>query len=239
MLLTEFILNYLKNLEANCSDKTEFISQDKNSMSLNLTQESCLTISEKGIFLNEKNLLSKIIPSKSKQISQYIDQNKFQEFCSKLKLSAVNHLGIAYSSTDLKQEIQNYQNLLSNTDLKLYEENATSPYNRWLFIGNSGNWENPLFELVLNQSQTPRFDAWTPHFQIDFDTQNTYQELEELSKKFLSKNFFTWKLNVENYGVVLAMGQLANLNGTKIYLGLRTNLGDKKYHRQEMLTEIL
>ena len=42
-------------------------------------------------------------------------------------------------------------------------------------------------------------------------------------------DFIQWKLDIPNYGVVLEMGMLGSVRGTKIYLGVSTNLRNTKY----------
>jgi hypothetical protein len=119
--------------------------------------------------------------------------------------------------------------------LGLFEEKSGSKISKWLFIGDTENWENPLFELVLNSKITPSLKAWIPHFQIDLDTNLSTEELETLVQKHFGYKFFSWKLNIPNYGVVLAMGMLEEINGMKVYLGLGTNLRNTKYHRENIL----
>jgi len=64
------------------------------------------------------------------------------------------------------------------------------------------------------------------------------QELELILSKCFGKNFVSWKLNIPNYGVVLEMGCLGSVDGTKIYLGIGTNLRNTKFHREEILKKI-
>ncbi len=62
--------------------------------------------------------------------------------------------------------------------------------------------------------------------------------MKKATTKYLKPNFFDFELNIPNHGVVLAMGQLGNINGTKIYLGIGTNLRGTEYHRKNFFNEI-
>jgi hypothetical protein len=66
----------------------------------------------------------------------------------------------------------------------------------------------------------------------------TIEELEKLTNKYIKPKFIDWKLDVEGWGVALGMGQIGNIYGTRIYLGLGTKVRDTKMHREEILKEI-
>lgn len=124
------------------------------------------------------------------------------------------------------------------TDFKLLEEKSTVKNQRWFFLGNLNSWEYPLLEIVLTESKEELTNDWVPHFQIDIDTNHSFDKLSSLTTKYLSTDFISWELDIPNYGIVLTMGSLGSINGTKIYLGLGTNLRDTKMHRNELLTEV-
>jgi len=53
------------------------------------------------------------------------------------------------------------------------------------------------------------YKDWLPAFQVDIDTSLTMNELEDLTDQhFLEKDFGKWKLDIPDYGVVLAMAIL-------------------------------
>jgi len=237
--LTQNIIQFLQILQDNCANKTDSLQFSEKSAKLLLNQIPLITIDENYISLfSNTNLQEKITLNSALQKSQYIDFKKFEEFCSQLDLVKVNHLGISYSCPNIDEEIKFYKTILKDTKFKLYEETSGNPYNRWFFIGNTKHWEDPMFELVLSESKSTKLDDWTPHFQIDFDTYNSYNDLKKYSNKYLGEEFFSWTLTEKEYGTILAMGKLAEINGTKIYLGLRTNLRDNRYHKLKILKEI-
>jgi len=158
-------------------------------------------------------------------------------FYPKKNCTSKGNLG-SYACPNINKELDYFKKFLIGTDFKLYEEKSDNPAQRWFFIGNLENWEHPLFELVMTEHKKSITTEWIPHFQIDIDSTQSINELKKLTDKYLKPDFFSWELNIPNCGVVLAMGQLGNISGTKIYLGIGTNRRDTEYHRKNILIEI-
>ena len=91
---------------------------------------------------------------------------------------------------------------------------------------------------MLTEGEDSLSTDWIPHFQIDIDTNQSIEELKKATAKYLNPNFFGWELDIPNHGVVLAMGQLGNIYGSKIYLGVGTNLRETENHRKNILVEV-
>lgn len=230
------ILSVLKNLQNNEVDK--FLSQkNSSSFAIQIKDEQLTEINEESISMAGADVTARIFPACNSNVSDSISVESIKNFFTELKDSLVrlNHLGISYSCTSIENELVEIKKLLRGTSFKLYEEPADSADQRWFFVGNLESWENPLFEIVLTESKTPLCTEWIPHFQIDLDTRLDIEELEFLTRNHFNKDFVDWKLDIPNYGVVLAMGQLSNNNGTKIYLGLGTDKRNTKLHREEIL----
>jgi len=87
-----------------------------------------------------------------------------------------------------------------------------------------------MCELVLNRRSSK--DFWRPHFQIDVDTTLQRSEVLDIAKKYLGMDFIRWELNIPNYGVVLMMGVLENIGGSKIVLGIGTKLRNTEHLRK-------
>ena len=120
----------------------------------------------------------------------------------------------------------------------LYSEPSNDKKTFWAFLGNTQIKKSeilPMFEVVLFQTNNTKPTSWRPHIQIDYDTNNTYEELAMLSHKYFKKNIFTWKLNIPNYGIVLAMGCVGVIGDVKIMLGCGTHLRDTYYHRKNLI----
>ncbi len=230
------ILSELKSLQNREIDKFLF-KKNSRSFILQINDESLVEIQEDSILVVGGNATTNILPMHTSSMSDCVEAGCIQNFFSALGSSIIrlNHLGINYSCSSIEHEIVVIKKLLHNTNFKLYEESSGFTHQRWFFIGSLESWENPLFEIVLTESQSPLCTKWTPHFQIDLDTKLHIEELEFLTNKHLKEGFIDWKLDVPNYGVVLGMGQLSNIYGTKVYLGLGTGKRNTKFHREEIL----
>ncbi len=192
-------------------------------------------INHKDILLAQKlSLLSKIQTTNTK--TDILASNKVRDFLKVIepKFVRLNHVGISYFCNDLQEELKVYKNALLGTGLRIYQEQSESVNEKWLFIGDTNDWEAPLCEIVLNFSQTDYYKEWVPAFQVDIDTTFTMQELEDIAIRHCGDNFWKWKLDVPDYGVILAMAILGEINGTKITLGVGTNLRNTKGHRVSM-----
>lgn len=216
-----------------------FLSLSNKSTSLHLDDESLVDINEKSILLlGKEDISQRILPVPQRKVSSCINLDKLEKFCSKIDIVRLNHLGISYGISDIGKELDHLKSLLDKTTFRLYEEKSDNPNQRWFFIGKKENWEYPLFELVLTQGKDKFSTDWIPHFQIDIDTNQSIEELEALADEHFGRNFFGWKLNIPDHGVVLTMGKLANIDGTKIYLGMGTNRRGTEYHRKHILMEV-
>ena len=226
-------LNCLHNIEVG-----KFLyCKNSGSFAVRIKDEVLVEISNNSIVLAGVDVIAKILPTCKSNISDSIDTEKIENFFTDIKdfLVRLNHLGVSYSCVNIEAEISEIKRRLNKSNFHLYEEPADSPNQRWFFVGDLKNWENPCFELVLTESKKPLFTKWIPHFHIDLDTSLGINELDSLTRKHFKKDFLEWKLDIPNYGVVLAMGKLSNVNGAKVYLGLGTDIRNTKYLREEIL----
>ena len=230
------ILSELKSLQNFQVDKFLF-QENSDFFGLSIANETLVEIKEESILVVGNDVTKKVFSILSPSFSDVIENNQIKTFLIALKesLIRINHLGISYSCVNIEKEIVEIKKSLFGTSFKLYEEPTDSADQRWFFVGNLENWENPLFEIVLTESEAKLCTQWIPHFQIDLDTNLGIKELESLTDKYLKTNFFDWKLDIPNYGVVMAMGELLNINGIKIFLGLGTDIRGTKKHREEIL----
>jgi hypothetical protein len=218
--------SYLKVFE----DKAEiFVSEDK----------KLVEITQSTISLGNNIDLFKKLRSKENNINS-IDEVKLTNFLTTLKPNIIrlNHVGISYFCEDPKTEIEKYKEVLTDTDLKIYQEQSESKDEQWFFVGNTSNFEAPLCEIVLNSAINDWYKDWLPAFQVDVDTSLTIAQLERMADKYFGQGFWKWKLDIPDYGVVLAMAILGEINGVKITFGVGTNLRDIKSHR-ELMKELI
>lgn len=227
------IVNDLQNHEV---DKFLY-RKNSSSFEVRVNNEQLVEINDDSILLVGSDITAKILPVCRKSISDSISNENIESFFGELKnsLLRLNHFGISYSCISIEDERKEIKKILHGTHFKLYEEPAESASQKWYFVGNLDNWENPLFEIVLSESKTPLCTEWVPHFQIDLDSGLKFEELKILTEKYLKKDFIDWVLDIPNYGVVLAMGKLSNIDETKIYLSVSTDKRDTKFHREEIL----
>jgi len=234
------ILSLIKNLNISPSDR--FLHSDnEKKIIFQIDNNPLVEINEESIsLLGNHDIEKRILPEKPSSHHTSFDRSNLDNFFSDLgvKTTLFNHVGISYVCSNFDVELSKLQDVIKGSIYKLYEEDSGDPNQRWFFIGNRDEWQYPLFELVVTKSDQPIVNQLIPHFQIDLDTSFSMSELEELTAKYLKDNFFNWKLDIPNYGVVLAMGELANINDTKIYLGLGTNLRDTYRQRTVLLKEV-
>ncbi|MEI8061502.1 MAG: hypothetical protein WCG99_04425 [Candidatus Berkelbacteria bacterium] len=198
-----------------------------------------LELDGKSIKLCGSDVIHKIVAKRSK-FSKPLVEESWRNFIKELGSSFVslNHLGINYACENFEQEISYYKQLISGSGLSIYEELSGEQNVRWLFIGDTSNWQNQLFEVVLTEDQINLENDWRPHFQIDIDTNLDESSLDKLLTKYFGPDFTQWKMTIPDYGTVLSMGMLASIEGTKIYLGTGTSLRNTKYHREQELKRI-
>ncbi|MFZ6035173.1 MAG: hypothetical protein ACOYUB_03425 [Patescibacteria group bacterium] len=133
----------------------------------------------------------------------------------------LNHMGFGYKTADIEAEIDKYRKQLPKGFDLVEEDSGDKLNNRWFFI--KPNDKNlPKIELILYSSN--KYNDFYPQFQMDIDTDMTYEELKNTTSQIIGQDFFFWTYDVPNYGVVMAMGKIGKIKGVNILLGLGTNL---------------
>lgn len=167
-------------------------------------------------------------------------QDKFVGFLGAIsgRLVRLNHLGVSYFPEDVDAEAQKIKHSVGKTPFSLYEEESGEPTQRWLFAGDTVNWEDPLFEMVLDREGLEGGDFWVPHVQIDIDTSLTLTEIRKITEQFLGEGFIRWEHARPDGGVDLVMGIFGQVNGSKIALGIGTDLrGTEPWYTEMKLLE--
>ncbi len=215
--------------------KSNFTDTSLDSLSIKIEKGVLVSITPQEILLSNKiNLLDKIKADTNK--TDILASEKVQAFLEEIQTSLIrlNHAGISYFCKNPREEIARYGEALQTSGLKIYQEQSESKYEKWYFIGNKTNYETPLCEIVLNSATNDWFKDWVPAFQIDIDTNLSMEELEKISEKHFGKNFWNWKIDIPDYGIVLAVAILGEINGIKVTFGVGTNLRKIKDHRESM-----
>ncbi|MDO8528767.1 MAG: hypothetical protein Q7S06_02655 [Nanoarchaeota archaeon] len=230
------ILKRLKELDNENINKHLLVNEGSTTFKIN--QSEFLKINENNLLMNGKNIEEKILVKKPKNLNKI---NQFNQFIDEISDSIVrlNHIGINYSCRNIKDELKEYKKLIDKSNYKIYEEDSGNKNQRWFFIADLSNWQYPMFEIVLKETKTNSVNTWVPHFQIDIDTKLDFETLRKIANSKFKNEFFEWKLDIPNHGIVLAMGFISNIKGTKICLGVGTNLRDTKYqHSLNNLKEV-
>jgi hypothetical protein len=245
MTVTKSVIEVLGLLrKLNNKKINKYLEINKDYAKIKLEDSILCEINSDSITLDENfDVLNKI--TVDGEYDQKIESKQIVNFIKNISNSIIrlNHVGIAYFCTDIEKEINFYKKMLKNSKIKIYEEDSGDKRERWLFLGNlKDDWESPLFEVVLLDNSLiggkGKFvHKLAPHFQIDLDTNFSFEELKKFIVKYLGPDFIDWKLDFLE-GTVLVMGSLSSINGTKIRLGLATKLRNTKYHRKNILKEI-
>lgn len=203
----------IKSSQTKISDKEILIlSNNKNYFRIN----------NSSIILFDLNILNKLYRNDSS-----LDWNKFHEFLKFIKainnnIVKLNHLGFGYRVSDINEELKKYQRLLPD-GFHIFEERSDDlANNRWFFVKHNTNKLIPKIELIFYQ--TDKYKDYYPQFQIDIDTDLSYDVLKDYANKYLGKDFFFWNFDIPNYGIVMGMGKIGIINGINILVGLGTNL---------------
>lgn len=226
-------------VDLNNPNMNKFLFRVDDRIELNIDSRLLFSVSRAASSFAGEDMSKTIQPKTKIATIKEIDTIDIQDFLHAIKESIIrlNHIGIGYKCLDTDQEIIKLERLLKGTGFKLYEEPTHLKKKRWLFIGDTSDWRSPLFEVVLNECQDTTVTDWFPHFHIDFDTDLSAKELEELAREYLASNFFTFKLDIKDIGLVLLMGRLSRVDTVNFYLGCGTSLRETKWQRLESLKE--
>lgn len=205
-------------------------------IAINTKSKNLITVTGNDIVIAGKSFQDRLVKSSTLPTTPGINQ-RLDSFLNALSenLIRLNHVGISYFCDDVEEEIQSLDNLSKSAQIPLYEEHSSEPDEKWIFMGNTNNWQDPMVEFVLNNNANSAVISWKPAFQIDIDTTLTLEQIKALTDKHLGKGFAQWQLDIPDYGTVLTMGLLGNVGNAKIALGIGTNLrGTEDYRKNEL-----
>lgn len=174
--------------------------------------------SETKVF--EIDILSKIQNDNGKDWEVF---DKYFSFIDRIKSHIVklNHMGFGYKTQDVESELDMYRKQMGREFDLVEEDSGDKDNNRWFFIKPKDR-SIPKIELILYP--TDKYKDYCPQFQMDMDTDLSYEEIEKTVVEIFGRNIFFWKYDIPGYGVVMAMGKVGEINGVKILFGVGTNL---------------
>jgi hypothetical protein len=155
------------------------------------------------------------------------DWNFFKEYFSfinqiKKNIIKLNHLGFGYPITNFDLELEAFKQKFPPGFELVEEDSGEAETNRWFFIKHKTDSLVTKIELVLHLND--KYQEYYPQFQLDIDTNLSFAAITNITDALFGKDFFFWKYNIPNYGVVMAMAKIGQINGIKILLGIGTNL---------------
>ena len=186
--LNRKVLHLLGNLEPVLTKKGNSPLRIANDTTTILNGDMTLaTLSPSSIHVLGENFEDRILDQTAEKKST-LDDDKFTNFLDVIgdRIVRLNHIGISYFTDDLAQEAARLRDLAHTQNIPLYREPSTDQEQNWLFLGDADNWEDPLFEFVLN---TPTATINKPHIQIDLDTTLSLEEIQEITAHYLREGF--------------------------------------------------
>jgi hypothetical protein len=201
-----------------------------------------VTITDSNIITPIGDVSPILFAHKSKLENQLVDLSLLQNLIIAMdtnnSIVRLNHIGFGYRVKSQQQERLRLIALAQKTDVFLYEEESND-FGLWLFLGNTGVWENPLIEFVpVEKVDDPDIDYYLPHIQIDIDTTLTAVEIEKIIKTIFGDAIKPYHVAVINGITYIVRNRLGVVDGVNIFLDLATNSRNVKYHRQNILKKI-
>lgn len=201
---------------------------------LKIPNNKCITFQKNKVLVGGYDTTDHIFPPELKTTKlDNFDLDKIANFIKELKIIRVNHTGMGYNVADIDEEMKRLSKVVK-CNLYRDPESDNKSTQRWLFAGDKNKLDQ-MYEFVLYKSKSNKPSVWKPHFQIDYDTPKTEEEIIALSNKYFGRNIFSWKMSEKGYGTLLLMGTVCKIGDTKIILGIGTNLRNPKIHRKTMI----
>jgi len=227
----------MKNIYQTLQEVFRLVSASKN-----LDFGNCpVTVNDSQIFTPIADVTPILFAQKSKLENSIVDlsllKNLIEFLDANNSIVRLNHVGFGYRVKSQQTERQRLISLAQKTDQFLYEEESND-FGLWLFLGNTGVWENPLIEFVPVEKDDPQIDYYLPHIQIDIDTTLTTEEIERIVKEIFHNTIKPYHIAVINGITYVVRNHLGVIDGVNIFLDLATNSRNVQYHRQNILKKI-
>jgi hypothetical protein len=150
-----------------------------------------------------------------------------------------NHLGFYYEVDSFEGETSRLLNETERTQWYLYEEKSNYKEEKWLFMGDTTNWEDPMIEFALTQQ---RKDMWrkyqVPQIQIDINTKLDGFFIEKTAREVFENQVEPFHPIVNNGRPVMTKIWLGTAGGVNIFLDFGTDMRQPKWHRVRLLRKI-
>ena len=140
-----------------------------------------------------------LFKQKNRNKDELIDLGQLKDFVNYISTSdlivRLNHIGFGYLADDKQLEKQRLIKSVQETNFYLYEEESND-FGLWLFMGNTGKWQNPLIEFVPVEKSDENYDEYLPHIQIDIDTKYRSEQIDDLVIKYFDDKVKSYHIAV-------------------------------------------
>ncbi len=178
---------------------------------------------------------------KSRINDEIIDLGQLKNLIDHIRASdsivRLNHIGFGYLVDDKQLEKQRLIKSVQKTNFYLYEEESND-FGLWLFMGDTGKWQNPLIEFVSVEKSNENYDEYLPHIQIDIDTKYSSVQIDDLIVKYFDNKVKSYHIAVIDGKTYIIRVKIGSIDGINIFLDLATNSRNVKKHRKEFLKKI-
>lgn len=198
------------------------------------TIESGITSLTDSIFMKGRSNLS----------DTFVSMDDIGTFVQLLRshIKRLDHIGFCYTVSSQEDERKRILREVSKTNWHMYEMESVD-LEKWYFIGNKNNWQDPMIELlpvVLPTTLSKDIAYWMPHIQIDINTDMSAEEIVRMSKDVFGDTrkpilYTDHKWGTGTHCVRIWLGVVSGVN---IQLDLSTNVRNLEWVRKNMLVEI-
>jgi len=182
-----------------------------------------------------------LFKQKNRNKDELIDLGQLKDFVNYISTSdlivRLNHIGFGYLADDKQLEKQRLIKSVQETNFYLYEEESND-FGLWLFMGDTGKWQNPLVEFVPVEKSYENYDEYLPHIQIDIDTKYSSVQIDDLIVKYFDNKVKSYHIAVIDGIAYIVRVKIGSIDGVNIFLDLATNSRNVKKHREEFLKKI-
>ncbi len=175
--------------------------------------------------------------------NEFVDLEKLKQLFAYLSetdsIIGLNHIGFCYKVMSQAEERERIKNEIAKTDWHLYEMDSNDE-GLWLFMGNKGNWQDPLIELLpVEKTDDKWVNYWLPHIQIDIDTKLSHHEIEEKIISIFDRKIVPFRSCVIEGVVYGVRARLGIVSGVNIALDFATKERKIQYSREHLLKVIV
>lgn len=202
-----------------------------------------LDISQSDIVASGVSLNDKLSQNLSPLSDDFVQDDQLKKLFNYLFFNnlfqRLNHLGVCYLVSSIEEEKEKLSNEIKESGWHLYQEKSNDE-SAWFYVGDKAQWQDPLVEIVLVEHVNDKCrDYWLPHFQIDIDTYLDGGEIEKLIKNSFQGRIKPLRIIEDDKWIVLVRARLGVISGVNINLDIGFEGRMTRYHRTNLLTQLV